>query len=33
MVRKDDIIGKGFLSGNNRLYVLNVIKRKFNLNL
>jgi len=33
MARKDDITGKGALSGNNRSHALNSTKRKFNLNL
>lgn len=33
MARKDDITGKGPLSGNNRSHALNATKRKFNLNL
>ncbi|WKX02722.1 50S ribosomal protein L28 [Candidatus Mycoplasma mahonii] len=33
MSRKDDISGKGALSGNNRSHALNATKRKFNLNL
>ncbi len=33
MARKDDITGKGALSGNYRSHALNSTKRKFNLNL
>ncbi|UVD81764.1 50S ribosomal protein L28 [Mycoplasma iguanae] len=33
MARRDDITGKGPLSGNYRSHALNATKRKFNLNL
>lgn len=33
MARKDDITGKGALTGNLRSHALNATKRKFNLNL
>lgn len=33
MARKDEITGKGPLSGNSRSHALNATKRKFNLNL
>lgn len=33
MARKDDITGKGALTGNLRSHALNSTKRKFNLNL
>ncbi|WP_342268717.1 50S ribosomal protein L28 [Spiroplasma endosymbiont of Aspidapion aeneum] len=33
MARKDDLTGKGPLSGNSRSHALNANKRKWNLNL
>ncbi|ARU91225.1 50S ribosomal protein L28 [Spiroplasma clarkii] len=33
MARKDDLTGKGPLSGNSRSHALNSTKRKWNLNL
>lgn len=33
MARRDDITGKGPMSGNLRSHALNATKRKFNLNL
>ncbi|ATG97533.1 50S ribosomal protein L28 [Mesoplasma lactucae] len=33
MARKDDLTGKGALSGNNRSHALNATKRKWNVNL
>ncbi|MGY6172272.1 50S ribosomal protein L28 [Candidatus Mycoplasma pogonae] len=33
MARRDDLTGKGWMSGNRRSHALNATKRKFNLNL